>query len=213
MRFRKAIEFALGIVTSAFEDQRQDLLGLHADEIDAQLFGSAARTRNGDAAPGPERVSRLSRLHEALGGTLYLKNVAEAPTRVQGRLARLLRDREAVLVETGATVVFDIRMMAGVDPGVDAAVEDGRVRAELFKRLSVIRIDLPPLRNRREDIPALANYFLREICGGRRIPPKTLSRPVGRCPRRAARPNSSTGARTRRCTRTSCAALSRRRWT
>ena len=75
-------------------------------------------------------------------------------------------------------IAFDIRMMAGVDPGVDAAVEDGRVRADLFKRLSVIRIDMPPLRNRREDIPALANYFLREICGGRRMPPKTLSRPA-----------------------------------
>ena len=138
-----------------------DCAAHEADGLDADLFGSAARSRNGDAAHGPERVSRHSRLHDALGGTLYLKNVAEAPTRVQGRLARLLRDREAVLVETNATIGFDIRVMAGVDPGVDAAVEDGRVRAELFKRLSVIRIDMPPLRNRREDIPALANYFLR----------------------------------------------------
>ena len=54
--------------------------------------------------------------------------------------------------------------MAGVDPGFDTAVQDGRVRDELFRRLSVIRIDMPALRNRREDIPALANYFLREIC-------------------------------------------------
>jgi DNA-binding NtrC family response regulator len=149
-----------------------------ADDIDALLFGSAARVRNGGSESGPERVSRNSRLHDALNGTLYLQNVGEAPTRVQGRLARLLRDREAVLVETGATLGFDIRMMAGVDPGVDMAVEDGRVHAELFKRLSVIRIDMPPLRSRREDIPALANSFLREICGSRRMPPKTLSRPA-----------------------------------
>ena len=47
---------------------------------------------------------------------------------------------------------------------------------DLFRRLSVVRIDMPPLRNRREDIPALANYFLREICAGLRLPPKTLSR-------------------------------------
>ena len=153
--------------------------GAHdVDEIDAVLFGGAARVRSGDATPGPERVSRNSRLHDALGGTLYLQNIAEASTRVQARLARLLRDREAVLAETGATIAFDVRAMAGVDLGVDAAVEDGRVRQELFKRLSVIRIDMPPLRSRREDIPALANYFLREICGARRIPPKTLSRPA-----------------------------------
>ena len=155
-----------------------DCAAHEADGLDADLFGSAARLRNGDLAHGPERVSRQSRLHDALGGTLYLKNVAEAPTRVQGRLARLLRDREAILVETNATIAFDIRVMTGVDPGVDAAVEDGRVRADLFKRLSVIRIDMPPLRHRREDIPALANYFLRDMCGVRRIPPKTLSRPA-----------------------------------
>ena len=66
----------------------------------------------------------------------------------------------------GETASFDVRPMAGVDPGFDAAVQDGRVREDLFRRLSVIRIDMPPLRNRREDIPALANYFLREICAG-----------------------------------------------
>ena len=119
-----------------------------------------------------------SRLHDALGGTFYLQNVAEAPTRVQARLARVLRDREALLVETGEPISLDIRPMAGVDPGFDSAVQEGRVRDDLFRRLSVIRIDMPPLRSRREDIPALANYFLREICASLRVPPKTLSRPA-----------------------------------
>ena len=151
------------------------------DDIDAVLFGSPVKSRNGNGsgdAPGPERVSRNSRIHDAQGGTLYLQNLSEAPTRVQGRLARLLRDGEATLAESGSTQKFDVRMMAGVDPGVETAVEDGRVRADLFKRLSVMRIDMPPLRDRRDDIPALANYFLREICGNRRIPPKPLSRPA-----------------------------------
>src|SRR5207237_7412401 len=103
------------------------------------------------------------RLHAAIGGTRYLKNIAEASTRVQSRVARLLRDREAMLVETGAAIPFDLRPMASVDPGIDTAVTEGRVREELFRRLSVIRIDMPSIRNRREDIPALANYFLREI--------------------------------------------------
>jgi DNA-binding NtrC family response regulator len=157
-----------------------DCAASEGEDFDAVLFGHgghAGKPRTGEGS-GPERVSRHSRLHEALGGTLYLQNVAEAPTRVQAKLARLLRDGEATLAETGATVRFDVRVMAGVDAGVDAAVEDGRVRADLFKRLSMMRIDMPPLRSRREDIPALANYFLREICGNRRIPPKTLSRPA-----------------------------------
>jgi len=147
------------------------------DELDLNLFGPAVRRTNGDQeSKGLERVSRHGRLHEALGGTLYLQNIAEAPTRVQARLARLLRDREAVLAESGQPIDFDVRPMAGVDAGFDDAVREGRVRDDLYRRLSVLRIDMPPLRNRREDIPALANYFMREICASLRIPPKTLSR-------------------------------------
>jgi DNA-binding NtrC family response regulator len=149
------------------------------EQLDAELFGSAARSPNGeDSSGGLERLSRQSRLHDALGGTLYLQNLAEAPTRVQARLARLLRDREARLVETGEAISCDVRPMAGVEPGFDTAVQDGRVRDDLFRRLSVIGIDLPPLRSRREDIPALANYFVRQICASLGVPPKILSRPA-----------------------------------
>ena len=153
-----------------------DCAACDGDELDADLFGPAGRANNGDGSKGLERVSREARLYNARGGTVYLQNVAEAPTRVQARLARLLRDREAILTETGETTNFDVRPMAGVDPGFDTAVQDGRVREDLFRRLSVLCIDMPPLRSRREDIPALANYFLREICAGLRVPPKTLSR-------------------------------------
>jgi two-component system nitrogen regulation response regulator NtrX len=66
--------------------------------------------------------------------------------------------------------------MAGVDPQFDQAVRDGRVRDELHRQLSAIRIEMPPLRSRREDIPALANYFLRGICATRKVAPRTLSR-------------------------------------
>ena len=157
-----------------------DCAACDADELDLELFGpTSARGQNGDRASeskGLERVSREGRLYNARGGTIYLQNVAEAPTRVQARLARLLRDREAIVAETGETTHFDVRPMAGVDPSFETAVQDGRVREDLFRRLAVIRIDMPPLRNRREDIPALANFFLREICAGLRVPPKTLSR-------------------------------------
>ena len=155
-----------------------DCAAYDGEELDVELFGVSARAQNGDGngSHGLERVSRHGRLHNARGGTIYLQNLAEAPTRVQGRLARLLRDREAILAETGETANLDVRPMAGVDPGFETAVQDGRVREDLFRRLSVLRLDMPPLRNRREDIPALANYFLREICAGLRVPPKTLSR-------------------------------------
>jgi len=149
------------------------------EQLDVELFGGAARPQPGKDGPGGlERVSRQSRLHEAQGGTLYLQNLADAPTRVQARLARVLRDREARLVETGEAIGLDVRPMAGVEPGFEASVQDGRVREDLFRRVSTIALDMPPLRNRREDIPALVNYFVRQICASLGVPPKTLSRPA-----------------------------------
>jgi DNA-binding NtrC family response regulator len=156
---------------------RVDCAALDADALEADLFGPVARSQNADrSSRGPERVSRTSRVCQANGGTLYLENIADAPSRVQARLARVLRDREAQLVETGETVSLDIRPMASVDPAFESAVHEGRVRDDLFRRISVIRIDMPPLRSRREDLPALANYFLRDICASLRVPPRTMSR-------------------------------------
>jgi DNA-binding NtrC family response regulator len=155
-----------------------DCAAYDTDEVDAQLFGAPSLNGDDPLARGLERVSRNSRLYDAIGGTLYLQNIADAPTRAQARLARVLRDREAVLAETDAAINLDVRPMAAADPDFDSAVQEGRVRDDLFRRLSVIRIEMPPLRSRREDIPALANFFLREICAALRLPPKTLSRPA-----------------------------------
>ena len=158
-----------------------DCSTLDANDLDADLFGAAKTSGAHPSAPredprGLERVTRKSRLLQARAGTLYFQHIADAPTRVQQRLARIFRDREAVLAETGETVALALRPMASVDPGIDRSVQEGRVRDDLFRRLSVIRIDMPALRNRHEDIPALANHFVREICAGRRVGAKTLSR-------------------------------------
>jgi two-component system nitrogen regulation response regulator NtrX len=82
------------------------------------------------------------------------------------------------MADGGEPIDLDLRPMAGVDVDIDKAVQEGRVRDDLFRKLSVLRIDMPPLRNRREDIPALANFFLRDICSRQRLPPKTVSRPA-----------------------------------
>jgi DNA-binding NtrC family response regulator len=153
-----------------------DCAGSSLAGLGSDLFGDEAE--DDEAAKSPERVSQKSRLLDARGGTLYLKNIAEAPTRVQARLARLFRDREAVVAETGATIPFDVRPIVGADAGLDAAVGDGRVRDDLFRRVSALRINLPPLRSRVEDIPLLANRFLRQSCAMHGVPPKMLARSV-----------------------------------
>jgi two-component system nitrogen regulation response regulator NtrX len=155
-----------------------DCAAYDGEQLEVELFGLAPRAATPGANHNLEVVSRTSALHQANGGTLYLKNIAEAPSRVQSRLARVLRDREATTAETRDVVELDVRPMAGVDPGIDSSLQEGRIRDDLFRRLSVIRIDVPALRNRREDIAALANRFVRDVCAERRVPPKTLSRPA-----------------------------------
>jgi DNA-binding NtrC family response regulator len=77
---------------------------------------------------------------------------------VQARLARVLRDREALLARMASPSRWTSRPIAGVARGFDSAVQEGRVRDDLFRRLSVIRLEMPPLRGRREDIPALEQH-------------------------------------------------------
>jgi DNA-binding NtrC family response regulator len=156
-----------------------DCAAFNAADLERELFGAAAiGDGSGPGLPARDlaQVSQASRLHDAIGGTCYLRNVIAASPRVQERLARVLSRRDAILTETGARIVLDVRLVAGVDPQIDQAVREGRVRVDLYRRLSAIRIDVPPLRSRCDDIPALANYFLRAICATRKVPPKILSR-------------------------------------
>lgn len=149
------------------------------EQLETMLFGDAPGSPPPElASRGLESISRHSLLYEARDGTLYLQQMSDATARVQARLARVLRDREVVLIETGETIGLDIRPIAGVDPGFEIAVGEGRVREDLERRFAVIRIDMPPLRNRREDIPALTNYLIRDVCLTMGVSPRTLSRPA-----------------------------------
>lgn len=152
-----------------------DCAAFEPQQLDTELFGVSARAEeDGLPARGLERISTAGRLYSAIGGTLYLENVADASTRVQRRLARVLRDREVVV--DGTPVSLDVRCMTGVDHSIATAIQDGRLDENLYRRLSATRVDLPALRNRREDIPALANRFLRDACAARKVPVKALSR-------------------------------------
>jgi DNA-binding NtrC family response regulator len=103
-----------------------------------------------------------------------VRQAGAAPSQSLRCKARAICTRPALpRSPTGETVGLDIRPMATVDPGIETSVHHGRVREDLFGRLSVIRSDLPPVRSRREDLPALANFFVREVCAARAVPPKT----------------------------------------
>jgi DNA-binding NtrC family response regulator len=157
--------------------QRVECSGQSPDELEYTLFGTVADKRH--AGPGRRAVERITRhgaIHQALGGTLFLANVLDTPDRIQAKLARLLRDHEATLNEKRATIPIDVRFMASLDASPEAAVADDRLRGDLAERLSHSRIDVPPLRRRREDIPVLAVHLLAD-----------LGRAEGRTPQRFTR--------------------------
>jgi two-component system, NtrC family, nitrogen regulation response regulator NtrX len=143
--------------------------------LEHRLFG-AKRSVQEPGADGLDRIADGSALHRALGGTLVLRQLPDMPGGLQVRLARILRDGE-VWVETGegqnATVKrIALRLIATSDGPAD----DERIVPELLKRLEHMRIETPPLRNRREDIPALVRRLLIEICAEQGVPRKRTSR-------------------------------------
>lgn len=147
-------------------------------EIEARLFGTAGRRQPGSRRASPDRIGASGAIARAQGGSLLMTRLTDLPTRLQARLARLLRDREAMIVDSGRrrTVDLDVRPIVIMDTGVDTAVADGRLRAELFEQVSQSRVDVPALKRRREDIPLLSVLFLRAVCLERGLRPKHLTR-------------------------------------
>ncbi len=141
-----------------------DCAGCEAPDLDRELFGASADTPPSDL----EAITSDSRLAAARGGTLYLHEITEAPAAVQARLARMLRDREVRL--SGEPVPTGFRLIAGAPPALDADLLARRFRADLYRRLSATRIDLPPLRDRADDLPVLAVRILEELSDADRAP-------------------------------------------
>ena len=157
-----------------------DCSGPTPEEIELQLFG-VLTGRAGSLSSerrSLERIGERSHVRDADGGILFLENVADLSARAQARLVRLLRDREVFVGDNNDGVGIDVRPVASVDGSVEAALEEGHLRPDLFERLSLIRVDVPALRQRREDIPVLASYFLKELCKANGKPLKTLTRPA-----------------------------------
>jgi len=155
-----------------------DCSGPTPEDIELQLFGVLAR-RGAHVAPERRSLERLGEhcsLRESDGGILFLENVMHLSARAQARLVRVLRDREVFVGDIPEPLALDIRPIASVDGSVDSALEEGRLRPDLYERLSLIRVDVPALRQRREDIPVLATHFLKDLCKANGKPIKTLTR-------------------------------------
>ncbi len=127
--------------------------------LEAELFGYEKGAFTGAAQ------RHDGRFLQADGGTLFLDEIGEIPTHVQVKLLRVLQEGEVERLG-GRTTKIDLRLVAATNQDLRAAVREGRFREDLYYRLNVIAVPIPPLRHRREDIPLLAEHFL-QIYGDR----------------------------------------------
>ena len=126
-----------------------------AELVEAELFGVEKGAFTGATASRPGRFER------AHGGTLFLDEVASLPLHAQGKLLRVLQEGEVERVGGTSVIPVDVRIVAAANRDLREEVKAGRFREDLFFRLNVFPIEIPPLRERRDDIPLLVNVFVR----------------------------------------------------
>ena len=123
--------------------------------LESELFGHEKGAFTGAVG------QRQGRFEQARSGTLFLDEIGDMPVELQTRLLRVLSEGKFYRVGGHEQVETDVRLIAATNQNLEARVQDGRFREDLYHRLNVIRVHIPPLRERREDIPLLARYFLK----------------------------------------------------
>lgn len=151
------------------------LVKVNCASIPGELFESEFFGHVKGAFTGAHR-DRIGRFQLADGGTLFMDEIGEIPLDLQGKLLRVLQEGEFEQVGSDRTRSVNVRVVAATNRDLDKAVEDGAFREDLFYRLSVFPIDVPPLRDRDEDIVQLASHFLEKICQDFGHRPLSLSR-------------------------------------
>jgi two-component system nitrogen regulation response regulator NtrX len=158
-----------------------DCAGHLPQDLEESLFATSGKgNQSGVERRSLERIGPSSLLYQSLGGTLFLQGVVDLPARMQLRLARVLRDREVVIKDEARHIELDHRVITAGDPSLDTALGDGRLLPDLHRRLCEFRLDVPPLRDRREDIPELSLHLVARICEAAGTPSKCLSQAAQR---------------------------------
>jgi two-component system nitrogen regulation response regulator GlnG len=136
--------------------------------LESELFGHEKGSFTGANA------RRIGRFEQADGGTLFLDEIGDMSPELQTRLLRVLAENEFYRVGGETSIRVDVRVIAATNQDLARAVKESRFREDLFHRLNVIRINTPPLRQRREDIPLLLNHYLAEAAAEMTTPAKSM---------------------------------------
>jgi DNA-binding NtrC family response regulator len=138
--------------------------------LENELFGSEKGAYTGAVA------RKMGKFEIAQGGTIFLDEVGDLDIALQAKLLRVLQDRTFERLGGTKTITVDVRLIAASNSDLKKATEKKRFREDLFYRLSVFPITIPPLRDRREDIPELADYFVKKYCAEMKKPKKRICR-------------------------------------
>ncbi|HWR28520.1 MAG TPA: sigma 54-interacting transcriptional regulator [Negativicutes bacterium] len=126
--------------------------------LESELMGYEEGAFTGAKKGGKQGLFEL-----AHGGTLFLDEIGEMPMSLQARLLRMLQEKEVMRLGGHKVIPVDVRIIAATNQNLREQVEDKKFRADLFYRLNILQLHLPPLRNRKEDIPLLADHFLQKL--------------------------------------------------
>jgi DNA-binding NtrC family response regulator len=137
--------------------------------LEDELFGHVKGAFTG------AQTARDGRFEQANGGTLFLDEIGDMSLPLQAKLLRVLQEREFEKLGSSRTIKVDVRIIAATSADLERRVNEGSFRSDLFYRLNVVHLRLPPLRERRDDIWPLAENLLRRFCSSAGLPSKTLS--------------------------------------
>src|SRR5436853_652221 len=137
--------------------------------LESELFGHIKGAFTGAVD------NKTGRFEAAHGGTIFLDEIPSMSPKLQVKLLRVLKEQEFERVGESRTIKVNTRVIAATNLGLEEEIEAGRFRDDLYYRLNVVGIRLPPLRERRDDIPALARFFLERYCEENRRDPPELS--------------------------------------
>lgn len=137
--------------------------------LESELFGHTKGSFTGATS------DKKGLFRSADGGTIFLDEIGEMPQPLQVKLLRAIQEHEVTPIGSSSTIKFDARILAATNKNLEKEVEESRFREDLFYRLNVVEINLPPLRDRREDIPLLIKHFIAKAAKDQQTTPKQIS--------------------------------------
>lgn len=147
-----------------YSERKGPFIPVNCSAIPSELFESEFFGYEAGAFTGANKKGKIGIFELAKHGTVFLDEIADLPLSMQAKLLRVLQEKEVRRIGGEKTIKIDARIISATNKNLQDLVEEGKFREDLYYRLNVVEIDLPPLRERKEDILLLINKFIKEIC-------------------------------------------------